>query len=57
MYNNDNDTEVVVVRYISEAAQVLDKRQIGLRTISTVTVCSGYQGILSVSIMMTKIPR
>ena len=34
-YNDDKDTEVVVVRYDSEIAQVLDKRQIGLRTIST----------------------
>ena len=31
----DKDTEVVVVRYDGETAQVLDKRQIGLRTIST----------------------
>ena len=34
-YNDDKDTEVVVVRYESEIAQVLDKRQICLRTIST----------------------
>ena len=35
MYNDDKDTMVVVVRYHGAIAQVLDKRQIGLRTIST----------------------
>ena len=33
MYNDDKDSEVVVVRYDGAKAQVLNKRRIGLRTI------------------------
>ena len=35
MYNDEKDTKIVVVRYDGTIAQVLNKRRIGLRTIST----------------------